>query len=144
MNEKEKSTESNPVQALDAILEVPYEVDGLTVRPLTLGRYALLELLKSPFVFPDREFTLAEIIPSAYVMTQDFKDVAGYDSSNIGELRKKAMEWADDGDFRNFDKVIQAIVRRMQKVDDAAPHGTMASGDGSVEGEKKTPSPTDS
>lgn len=70
MRERSMEEESkNPVQAVDAILESDFEADGLTVYSLTLGRYALLELLGSPFIDPGKKFTLAEVIPSAYVMT---------------------------------------------------------------------------
>lgn len=124
----------NPKQAVDAILESDFQADGLTVHPLTLGRYALLELLESPFVFMDKKFTLAEVIPSAYVMTQPISEIAGYDSTSISELRKKALVWADEGDFKHFDKVISAILRRVQLVNDAAPHGTS----GEQSEEKKT------
>ena len=34
----QEDTNKNPVQAVDAILENDFEVDGLTVHPLTLGR----------------------------------------------------------------------------------------------------------
>ena len=130
----QEDTNKNPVQAVDAILENDFEVDGLTVHPLTLGRYALLELLESPFIFTSKKFTLSEVIPSAYVMTQPISDIAGYDSTNIADLRKKSLVWADEGDFKHFEKVISAILRRIQLVNDAAPHGS--SGEDSPE--KKT------
>lgn len=103
----------NPVQAVDAILESDFQADGLTVHPLTLGRYALLELLDSPFIDPSKKFTLAEVIPSAYVMTQPISDIAGFDSSSVSELRKRALVWADEGDFKHFDKVIAAVLKRI-------------------------------
>lgn len=103
----------NPVQAVDAILESDFQADGLTVHPLTLGRYALLELLDSPFIDPSKKFTLAEVIPSAYVMTQPISDIAGFDSSSVPELRKRALVWADEGDFKHFDKVIAAVLKRI-------------------------------
>lgn len=130
----QEDTTKNPVQAADAILETDFEADGLTVHPLTLGRYALLELLESPFMFTSKKFTLSEVIPSAYVMTQPISEIAGYDSTSIADLRKKALVWADEGDFKHFDKVIAAILRRIQLVNDAAPHGS--SGEESTE--KKT------
>ena len=55
----QEDTTKNPVQAVDAILENDFEVDSLTVHPLTLGRYALLELLESPFIFTSKKFTLS-------------------------------------------------------------------------------------
>ena len=42
----------NPTSAIDAILEDDKEIgnNGLRIYPLTLGRYALLELVKSPLI----------------------------------------------------------------------------------------------
>ena len=67
-------------------------------------------------------------------MTQPISEIAGYDSTNIADLRKKSLVWADEGDFKHFEKVISAILRRIQLVNDAAPHGSSGE-DGA---EKKT------
>lgn len=77
---------TEPTQAIDAVLETAeqFKADGLEVHPLTLGRYALLELAESPFVTPDKKFTIAEVLPSIYIMTADMKAISGYDSTTIG------------------------------------------------------------
>jgi hypothetical protein len=41
---------NNPKSAIDALLEDVKTVDDLTVYPITLGRYALLELVKCPMI----------------------------------------------------------------------------------------------
>lgn len=40
----------NPKAAIDALLESTVEAGALTVYPLTVARYALLELIESPLV----------------------------------------------------------------------------------------------
>ena len=116
----------NPTKAIDAILDSDFQADGLTIHPLTLGRYALLELIESPFIFADKKFTLTEVIPSAYVMTQPISALAGYSSDSVLELRQKALAWADAGDFKHFDQVIDLIVKRIKVANDASPQGTTA------------------
>ena len=119
---------NEPRKAIDAVLETDFTTeDGLTIHPLTLGRYALLELVESPFA-TGSEFTLVNTIPSVYVMSQPLSEVAGYDSKNVRELKAKALEWADSMEFRDYAKAIDLIARRIELMNDAAPKGT--SGDG--------------
>lgn len=40
----------NPKAAIDALLESTVQAGALTVHPLTVARYALLELIESPLV----------------------------------------------------------------------------------------------
>ena len=68
----------DPVNAIDTLLEN----DNLT-KPLTIARFALLELVDSPFISTGKEFTVMNIIPSAYIMTHDVKELKGFNSHNI-------------------------------------------------------------
>lgn len=115
---------NEPKQALDSILETDFTTrDGLTIHPLTIGRYALLELVESPFL-GYCEFSIANTIPSVYVMSQPIAEIAGYDSKTIKELKAKAIEWADKTDMKDFGSAIDLISRRMAIANDAAPQGT--------------------
>lgn len=60
---------ADPKIAVDTILETEADVSGVTVYPLTIARYGLLELLDSPLVDPTKRFSILEAIPAAYVMT---------------------------------------------------------------------------
>lgn len=123
-----------PTQAINAILEneEEFSADGLTVRPLTLGRYAILEMLESPYVNPEKKFTLIEIIPTVYAMTQEISEICNLSKE---ELKAKALSWADSREFHSLDKILDSITRRFQIVQKAAPQGT--SGE-EGEGAKKT------
>lgn len=127
-----------PSQAIDAVLETSekFKADGLEVHPLTLGRYALLELVESPFVTPGKKFSIAEILPSIYIMTSDMRAISGYDSASISKLKAKSLEWADSREFKELDKLIDCVSKRVSKVEEAAPAGT--SGVEGEAGEKKT------
>lgn len=89
----------NPTAAVDALLESATRAGKLVVHPLTVARYSLLELLQSPLVVVvDAQSPLAaiDVIPSIFVMTQEAKDLAKYNSKNIDILKEDALEWAED------------------------------------------------
>lgn len=126
--------QANPTQALDAMLQstaCTSESAGkhtLEIHPVTIGRWALLELLESPFVMQDVPFTLMNVLPAVYVMAHDFKDLAGYDSHNIADLKKKAITWADEAlGMADLSDVISTIVERISVATSAAPQGTSGS-----------------
>lgn len=89
----------NPKAAIDALLESAVQAGQLTVYPLTVARYALLELVESPIVVVDlnRKLTTVDVIPTIYVMTQPAKTLSKYNSRNIDVLKEDAFEWAEDG-----------------------------------------------
>ena len=88
----------NPKAAIDALLESAVQAGQLTVYPLTVARYAFLELIGSPLVVvdPSKKLTTIDVIPSIYVMTQPAKLLSRYSSSNIDQLKEDAFEWAED------------------------------------------------
>lgn len=116
-------SDKNPVKAIDAILESPIQTSSLTVMPLTIGRYALLELVNSPFLFGG-EFTVSNMLPSVYIMSVPFKNLIGYTSQNIDDLKSKSYEWADTLEITDFDKVIAAIVDKVKALNSVAPSGS--------------------
>lgn len=88
----------NPTASIDALLESATKAGRLVVHPLTVARYSLLELLQSPLVVVDAQSPLAaiDVIPSIFVMTQEARDLAKYNSKNIDTLKEDALEWAED------------------------------------------------
>ena len=89
----------NPKAAIDALLESAVQAGQLTVYPLTVARYALLELIESPLVVVDinTKLTTLDVIPTIYIMTQPAKALAKYNSKSIDKLKEDAFEWAEDG-----------------------------------------------
>ena len=74
----------NPKAAIDALLESTVEAGALKVHPLTVARYAMLELIESPLVtLKSGKLTVIDVIPSIYIMTQEAKDLSKYNSRNI-------------------------------------------------------------
>lgn len=98
---------NNPKTAIDAILqcnesgpcsEHGSDQKGFRLYPLTIARYAILELLESPFVTFNHQgkMTLDEVIPTVYVMSVPARELSKYSSKNIGELRSDAFEWSEE------------------------------------------------
>lgn len=115
---------NDPKVAVDAILENEFEIDGLKIYPITLGRYALLEILKSPFIYSDIQFQVSTMLPSIFVMTQDIKELSKYNSDNINELKQKSMIWAEEKDIKNVDKIISAVIKRMKQLNEVSPQSS--------------------
>lgn len=88
----------NPKAAIDALLESTVNAGALKVYPLTVARYALLELIESPLVLlKEKELSVVDVIPSIYVMTAEASTLSKYNSRNIDKLKEDAFEWAEDG-----------------------------------------------
>ena len=87
----------NPKAAIDALLESTVEAGTLKVHPLTVARYALLELVESPLVvLTGEKLHVLDVIPTVYIMTQEAKDLAKYNSRSVDKLKEDAFEWAED------------------------------------------------
>ena len=86
---------TNPRTAVDAILDSENKIDGITIYPMTLARYALLELIESPFVTPNVKFSISNLVPSFFVCCSHIDKLKGINSKNIDKLNDRALEWAE-------------------------------------------------
>ena len=86
---------TNPRTAVDTILDSEKTINGTTVYPMTLARYALLELIESPFVTPNVKFTISNLVPSFFVCCAPIERLKGINSKNIDKLNDRALEWAE-------------------------------------------------
>lgn len=113
----------NPKAAIDAILEDDKKTSSsdLEVKTLTLGRYALLDALESPLVSKKSSSKLLDLIPTLYVMASDWKDLVGYNTSSIGELKAKALEWAGDKDLSAAAVLVEEIVKKLGLLSTVSP-----------------------
>lgn len=90
--------------------------------PLTIARYAFLELLDSPFINPDKRFELNTIIPAAFVMSHSVRDLRKYNDKNLSVLVSDSLEWADaELKLDDVPALIKAIVSQLQALNKAAP-----------------------
>ena len=86
---------TNPKTAVDSILDSEKTINGTTVYPMTLARYALLELVESPFVTPNVKFTINNLVPSFFVCCSPIDKLKGINSKNLDKLNDRALEWAE-------------------------------------------------
>lgn len=92
------------------------------IYPLTIARYAFLEILDSPFINPERKFELNTVIPTAFVMSRSVRDLRKYNSKNLDTLVADSLEWADaELKLEDVPELIKAIVSQLQALNKAAP-----------------------
>ena len=111
----------NPTAAIDSILETEKEKNGLTIYPLTLGRYALLELVKSPFIDKETKFSTMSLIPTFYIMTHGTSELRGYTSKNVSELEACAFDWAETQDVADSTALINELMEKFELVGKVKP-----------------------
>ena len=112
---------TNPKTAVDAILDSENKIDGITIYPMTLARYALLELVESPFVTPNVKFTINNLVPSFFICCSSIDKLKGINSKNIDKLNDRALEWAETLPQTAIDKLIPAIMESLGLINKIAP-----------------------
>ena len=112
---------TDPIKAIDAALSPAKDVEDIKVYPITLARYALLELVKSPFVTASKDFTTIAMIPTIYVCCAGTAQLRKYNSSNIDELKQDAIAFADSIDPKKLGSLIKELDSRVRQLLDVAP-----------------------
>ena len=112
---------TDPIKALDAALSPAKDVEEIKVYPITLARYALLELVKSPFVTASKDFTTLAMIPTIYVCCADTAELKKYNSSNVDELKQDAITFADNIDPKKLGSLVKELDSRIRQLLDVAP-----------------------
>ena len=112
---------TDPIKAIDAALSPAKDIEDIKVYPITLARYALLELVKSPFVTASKDFTTIAMIPTIYVCCADTAQLRKYNSSNIDELNQDAIAFADNIDPKKLGMLIKELDSRIRQLLDVAP-----------------------
>ena len=112
---------TNPKTAVDAILDSENKIDGITIYPMTLARYALLELVESPFVTPNVKFSISNLVPSFFICCSPIDQLKGINSKNIDQLNDRALEWAETLPQTAIDKLIPAIMESLGLINKITP-----------------------
>ena len=112
---------TNPRTAVDAILDSEKTINGTTVYPMTLARYALLELVESPFVTPNTTFNIHNLVPSFFICCSPIDQLKGINSKNIDKLNDRALEWAETLPQTAIDKLIPAIMESLGLINKLTP-----------------------
>ena len=112
---------TNPKTAVDAILDSDKTINGITIYPMTLARYALLELVESPFVTPNVKFSISNLVPSFFICCAPLERIKGINSKNIDKLNDRALEWAETLPQTVIDKLIPAIMESLGLIKKLTP-----------------------
>ena len=112
---------TNPKTAVDAILDSEKTINDITIYPMTLARYALLELVESPFVTPNVKFTISNLVPSFFICCSPIDQLKGINSKNIDKLNDRALEWAETLPQTAIDKLIPAIMESLGLINKLTP-----------------------
>ena len=114
---------TNPKTAIDTILNTETEIcEDIKVFPVTLARYALLELVESPFVTPDTKFSISNLVPSFYIMCVPIEMLKGINSKNLDKLNEQALSWAETLPSKVIDKLIPAIMEELGLIKKVSPN----------------------
>ena len=121
----------NPKIAIEAIVDGEKIIgkDDLKVYPISIGRYALLELVESPFVAKDKDFTLYNLVPTFYIMCNPKENLKGYTRKNIETLVEKSLEWAEDFDTSIVSKLIDDIAESLGLLKKVQPQASEKAGE---------------
>lgn len=112
---------NDPKAAINSILDDETTINSTTVYPITLARYALLELVESPFIGSGKDMSISNILPSLYIMTHDKSELKGITSRNIDNLYEKATEWADDIGIDTIPEIIKEVIEKVQELMKTSP-----------------------
>lgn len=111
---------NDPKAAINSILDDETTINHTTVYPITLARYALLELVDSPFIGSGKDMSISNILPSLYIMTHK-SELKGITSRNIDSLYDKATEWADTMGIDEIPAIIKEVIDKVNDLMKVAP-----------------------
>lgn len=99
----------NPQTVVDEIVNSGKESKVVSVFPLTIRRYALLEKIGSPFAGGDAPFDINAIVPAAYIMSTPKDKLRQYSSADKDKLIADAFDWSEDLSLDDLPKMVNAL-----------------------------------
>lgn len=116
---------AEPKIVVDAVLSegLPQE-QQVKLYPVTIRRYALLEKLKSPFIFADTEFNVNNVVPTAFVMSRTPDELKQYCTKPSEDVVQAAFDWAESLDIDDLPKMLSALSDQFLALNKAAPDKT--------------------
>ena len=112
---------NNPKAAIEALLETDRDIEGITIYPITIARYGLLELIESPFIVSGKLFNIMNLIPSLYVMALPIEKLKKYRLRNIEELYQDAVVWSETLIPEQIEAMIKEIDDKIKTMFQVAP-----------------------
>lgn len=111
----------NPKAAIEALLETDRDIQGITIYPITIARYGLLELIESPFIVSGKLFNIMNLIPSLYIMALPIDKLKKYRLRNIEDLYQDAVIWSETLIPEQIEAMIKEIDEKIKTMFKVAP-----------------------
>ena len=100
------------------------DTNKIDIYPVTITRYAFLEMIDSPFLNPEVKFGISTVIPTAYIFCSTSENLRKYTSKDIDKLISDAYAWADEKlTLDDTPELIKNITDQMMKLNKATPSG---------------------
>lgn len=115
---------NDPKTVIDAVLQTAENTNGVVVYPITLARYALLEIVESPFTTSGKKMTTSELIPSLFIICSPKDVLKKYNTRKVDALFEDAFEWAESIDPASLNNIMQLAVQKIQDMMSVAPSST--------------------
>ena len=111
-------SKSNPESSINALFPEPIDCGfGVSVYPLTLAHYALLEKIDSYLVNGTHAPDSLEVVKTLYICTHSAKDVM----TNFNSLDADAFEWAERLPPSANNIIAKAIIKQIEAMSKVIP-----------------------
>ena len=128
-------SKANPIKAMRALIPAPIETPcGCTVRPVTLGMFAVLERISSPLLGETPVDGALSLVPSLYALTHDPADTLE------PGLFARSMAWADTLPPAALVEIRDAAERQVQAMLDVVPERKDSKKKATTDGSPRSPS----
>ena len=119
---------TNPKIVTEAILDDGRTFGKITINPISIYKYALLEKTQSPFLYADQDFSLENLAPSIFILANDRQTLKPY-ANDMEKLKEDSMDWLDENlDLKDLPKIIELAVDQFTTLNKAAPAAESADG----------------
>lgn len=107
-------SKANPVKAIEALLPESVKCSGgITVLPLSLAHYGLLEKIDSPLLWDtSKPCSVLEILPSLYVVTHSSADTF----ADFENLFDRALAWGETCAPNALSEIRNAVGEQIKKM----------------------------
>lgn len=120
----------NPKATIEALLESEKDVSGLTIYPITIARYGLLEAINSPFVTKGEKFSILNLVPSLYIMSSTIDTLKRYNIRNVDQLVEDANVWSEQLVPEQIEKAVEEIEAKIKTMFTVAPEVSEGTNEG--------------
>lgn len=138
MGTEKAEVRQNPAAALEALVHgATTQVGRFEVREYTLGAFAILDEIGSPFLRKDAPKTLPAFVETMFAMTRPSAETRRLLAQGRDAFAAAAAEWADGVSVREGTELLSACAAAIARFAAANP-----AEDGGGEAEEDDPDPT--